>query len=276
MTATNGSPSKILLNTITTIPPSELSRIAQIKSSPATIAALLNEAENTFSDTPKHWNAKRRYPFWKVCRNCSVIFPCHTKEQASRNQYCGKACAPKNPGKVKLLSERKGRTVTCSTCGKETWKPDAWLRKIKATFCSHKCNGAARGKEWANHAYKGRAAWTAASESAFRERMKGEKNPAWKGGVTYFKRKGKYANQKIKYVRCPQEFASMARKDGYVMEHRLNVAKAIGRALTRMECVHHVNHDATDNRPENLMLFATNSDHKRFEHHGTPDPIWRG
>jgi hypothetical protein len=106
--------------------------------------------------------------------------------------------------------------------------------------------------------------------------LAGASNPAWKGGVTYFKRKGKYANQSIKYVRCPAEFLPMARKDGYVMEHRLNVAMAIGRPLTRAECVHHKNHDATDNSLANLELFASNRDHKLYEHHGTPEPIWRG
>lgn len=105
--------------------------------------------------------------------------------------------------------------------------------------------------------------------------MTGPKNPAWKGGVTYIKRKGKYAFQSIKYVRCPQEFTTMARNDGYVMEHRLTVAMAIGRPLTRMECVHHVNHDATDNRLENLMLFKTNGEHKRHEHGQAIKPLWQ-
>ena len=68
----------------------------------------------------------------------------------------------------------------------------------------------------------------------------------------------------------------MARKDGYVMEHRLKVAQAIGRSLTRAQCVHHINHDATDNRLANLMLFATNADHKRFEHGAAIKPLWCG
>ena len=68
----------------------------------------------------------------------------------------------------------------------------------------------------------------------------------------------------------------MARKDGYVMEHRLIVAQALGRVLTRAETVHHMNHNPTDNRLENLALFASNQDHKMFEHHGTPLPIWQG
>ena len=68
----------------------------------------------------------------------------------------------------------------------------------------------------------------------------------------------------------------MARKDGYVMEHRLNVAIAMGRPLTRLECVHHINHDATDNRLSNLMLFKTNGEHKAFEHGAAISPLWCG
>jgi hypothetical protein len=99
-------------------------------------------------------------------------------------------------------------------------------------------------------------------------------NPAWKGGVTYRRKHGAYG--KVKYVRCPPEFISMARKDGYVMEHRLVVARALGRSLTRVESVHHEDHNPTNNAPENLSLFATNRDHKLYEHHGSPAPLWRG
>ena len=106
--------------------------------------------------------------------------------------------------------------------------------------------------------------------------MSGASNPSWKGGVTYRNRKGLYTNQAIKYVRCIPEFLPMARKDGYVMEHRLLVAQAIGRALTRAEAVHHINHKATDNRLENLMLFATNAQHKAFEHGAAIAPLWCG
>jgi hypothetical protein len=104
--------------------------------------------------------------------------------------------------------------------------------------------------------------------------MTGANNPSWKGGVTYFSRHGNYGS--VKYVRCPEDLLSMARKDGYVPEYRLVVAQVIGRPLTRKEVVHHVNHNPTDNRLENLELFASNRDHKLYEHHGTPLPIWSG
>jgi len=163
--------------------------------------------------------------------------------------------------------------VSCAVCGKRVWKPASWLKKVKMPTCSYQCNGKLRGKEWAEHAHKGRAAWTQESEEAFRKKMVGPSNPAWKGGVTYFRKHGNY--KAIKYVRCPQEYLPMARKDGYVMEHRLLVAEAMGRPLKRTEVVHHINHDPQDNRLENLQLFGSNLDHKRYEHHGSPAPLWQ-
>jgi hypothetical protein len=90
-----------------------------------------------------------------------------------------------------------------------------------------------------------------------------ENNPAWKGGITLFKKKGNYKN--VRYVRCPKEYLGMARKDGYVMEHRLFMAQRIGRILDRMECVHHIDHDPTNNEINNLLLFPCNRSHKIYE-----------
>ena len=141
-------------------------------------------------------------------------------------------------------------------------------RKDVGNYCSKTCCG--KAKDWLKlHSANGKG------KKRPGKGLVGPKNPAWKGGLTYFKRKGKYANQSIKYIRCPAEYMAMARKDGYVMEHRLLVAMALGRPLLRSECVHHVNHDATDNRLANLMLFASNADHKRHEHGQAIKPLWQ-
>ena len=128
------------------------------------------------------------------------------------------------------------------------YRRPAQLRQGKGRYCSRACRNTAHrsyGKRGPN------------------PKLQGALNPAWKGGVTYWRKKGNY--KPIKYVRCTAEFLPMARKDGYIMEHRLIMAASIGRCLTRTEVVHHRNHDPHDNRLCNLELFPNNGEHKREE-----------
>jgi len=46
----------------------------------------------------------------------------------------------------------------------------------------------------------------------------------------------------------------MASKDGYVMEHRLVMAKYLNRLLNENETVHHIDGDRSNNKIENLQL----------------------
>lgn len=141
-------------------------------------------------------------------------------------------------------------------------------KKATGSYCSQTCCG--KMKNWLkNYSNNG------LGKKNPKKALHGEKNPFWKGGETYRNRKGNYSSQKIKYVRCPEKYKVMARKDGYVMEHRLLIAQQINRPLLRAEVVHHKNHNAEDNRLENLMLFATNKEHKLFESGKPIQPLWQ-
>lgn len=87
-----------------------------------------------------------------------------------------------------------------------------------------------------------------AGQITFRSR---ERHGSWKGGVVSF---GKYRG-----ILLPPDspFRDMAPVNGYVMEHRLVMAKHLGRSLHKDETVHHINGDPLDNRIENLQLCRT-------------------
>jgi hypothetical protein len=147
---------------------------------------------------------------------------------------------------------RKPNT-TCDVCGKAIYRRPNLLKKNTTKSCSHTCSISIYQKNLIE-------------KSNAKNHLKAlplEKNPAWKGGVTIFKKKGNYKN--VRYVRCPKEYLGMSRKDGYVMEHRLVMAQQVGRLLERVECVHHIDHNPTNNEINNLLLFPDNSSHKIYE-----------
>jgi len=83
-----------------------------------------------------------------------------------------------------------------------------------------------------------------------------EKHYNWKGGIR------KMADGYI-FIYSPDHPNTTKQK--YVLEHRLVMEKHLGRYLTKKEVVHHINHNPSDNRIENLMLISDNGKHTSLE-----------
>ena len=84
--------------------------------------------------------------------------------------------------------------------------------------------------------------------------LKGENHPKWKGGRII------HADGRISILVRPDDFFyPMANARGYVQEHRLVVAKKLGRCLQSWETVHHKDGAKYHNESNNLELTTTGS-----------------
>ena len=130
----------------------------------------------------------------------------------------------------------------CERCGKERWVKLIHKQPLRVLCLSCSQIGLHPSE---------------ATREKLRQACRGEKRPNWKGGRTI-------TRGYIGILLQPNDFFyPMVNKSGYVTEHRLVVAKALGRCLHSWEIVHHKGvkyprgsiENKQDNRyPENLQL----------------------
>jgi hypothetical protein len=138
--------------------------------------------------------------------------------------------------------------AACVDCGKERWVCLLKGNIIKSKRC-HSC---------------------AAKANGLGVNTRGIHNVNWKDGKKY-NRKGYI---QVKLYR-DDFFFTMADANHYVLEHRLVMAKSLGRCLAIWERVHHKNGDKADNRINNLEL-TTNGQHITDHHKGYKDGYQKG
>ena len=131
----------------------------------------------------------------------------------------------------------------CDLCQSEVYRRPSTLILNQGKFCSRAC----RNKSHPNMGPRGP-----------NPNLAMDKNPAWKGG--------RYVEPEKGYVMIRCQDHPRARHNGYVLEHIIVAEKMLGRSLTDTEVVHHINHDRTDNRPENLKVYRDHKEHW-MDHH---------
>lgn len=118
--------------------------------------------------------------------------------------------------------------VKCPDCQRLRWVAHSSLNRLKYNGCCKNCS------------------------------KRGEKHWRWKGGR--YKKKNGYIRMRLH----PNDFFyPMSNKCGEIIEHRLVMAKYLGRCLHTWEIIHHKNGIKDDNRIENLQL-VTDDRHRQI------------
>lgn len=203
------------------------------------------------SKKSQYGKLKRRDIF--TCEQCgdTELMP---PARAEERRFCSTDCTNK---------WRRGRRrveyveLKCQHCGSEFEIPPAWERDGRRKFCSRDCkNSAQKGITGEEHPRYG----CTHSEESKRKMSENvpDLNPPeyarWNGGR--FVDGAGYVHLH-KYHLDEEEMGlaeGMLKTTGYVLEHRIVMAKKLDRPLEDGEVVHHVNGDKQDNRIENLAI----------------------
>jgi len=177
---------------------------------------------------------------------------------------------------AKLGDKRRGKEIgklkdpsgwyiyqACMDCGKERWvkcNRDNMPKMQRCGSCSCKRHIAIHGHPWQGR-HHSEETKERISSSHRKLHLHGQNGVAWKGGRGFIKQSGYI----WVYVSQDDFFYPMARKTkhigGRIAEHRLVMAKYLGRCLLPWEIVHHKNGIRNDNRLENLELVKGQKNH---------------
>jgi hypothetical protein len=176
----------------------------------------------------------------------------------------------------------------CVTCGKEFYVRPAKVKSGGGKYCSQKCYWGEKitvscpicdksFKTFPSKIKDGRGKYC--SRKCFYESQKGIlKTPdtAFKKGHTPWNKGDEEFPNTQGYIMKLARDHPKANRHGYVRKARLVAEDILGRFLTNKETVHHINGNEGDDRPENLYLFSSNSEHVTYHlnvRHGNISPI---
>lgn len=151
-------------------------------------------------------------------------------------------------GNVRTLLRRRG--VPSRKRGGVIVYDDAFTARVVAAYTEGQSQRAIAADEGVSQPTIGRVL-RAAGVSRYERTARGERHGNWKGG------RAAVGDGYVMVMVGPDDpiGGPMRNRQGYVLEHRLVMARALGRPLTSIETVHHIDDkDRMDNRLENLQL----------------------
>lgn len=143
----------------------------------------------------------------------------------------------------------------CPGCGSERWSSYALYKKRGGKILCVPCIGK-RTVNQNNLKWWNEGNHKAECNCARCADQWGSNNPSWKGGKRITP-----DGYRLILLEPGDPMLSMADASRCVLEHRLVVARQMGRPLKKGETVHHLNGNKSDNRPGNLELWYTNHGH---------------
>lgn len=194
----------------------------------------------------QHWYVCRLHGKWhrtraveKICEGCNKPF--HTSQPRQR-KFCSRACSWSslhetwNPKTVKEPGYHQDRTGQWWYVYRSN-RRDGWARtRAEERSCSH-CGTRFFTERKSTQATCSQSCGKIAAAS-----------DAYVNSDGYILRRISSDDPMIEMA------MNRTKQVGWVLEHRLVMARLLGRSLHRQETVHHINGDAQDNRPENLQL----------------------
>ncbi len=173
----------------------------------------------------------------KICGIEFLAYPCQHR------QYCSKQC--------------KGKART------GTYKPTKKTKKkmsnsLKIAWADGRMKGNKGMPSW----NKGKKYTKEQYEKIFSKELRAKKSKALKGNMYGWK--GGRIKASGGYILIYNSAHPFANSKKYVCEHRLIMEQKIGRYLTPIEKVHHIDFNSSNNYIDNLHLFSNANEHSNY------------